>query len=204
MNAHSFDNLFCRRGKPPPKQRFTALLRKKPKKDIGPPIKMMDMNRIPKPPKYPLYDMGSLSMATPPPPPVMHPMAQVPSNNYATFVKSPSDRRDERPRGPPPRGKPPRGRRPPKKHRGRRPPPPNHVSRPQNRKPYPGDKKHVVTHGFDHPMASNLDPLVDSPSLGRPLSYDEYMERPSHSYRKYFTVTVSSVNYSDDPTIYSY
>jgi hypothetical protein len=29
---------------------------------------------------------------------------------------------------------------------------------------------------------SNLDPQVSSPPLGRPLTYDEYMERPSHSF----------------------
>lgn len=38
-----------------------------------------------------------------------------------------------------------------------------------------------ATMGFDHPMASNLSP-AQSPALGRPLSYDEYMARPSHSY----------------------
>lgn len=148
---------------------------------MGLPIKMMDMNRVPKPPKYPLYDMGSLSMATPPPPPVMHPMAQVPSNTYSTFVKAPREGRPHPPhhsRG----GKPRRGPPPKKsgKHRGRRPPPPNHISR-NHRKPPPGEK-HTMNQGFDHPMASNLDPLVDSPPLGRPLSYDEYMERPSHSF----------------------
>ena len=38
-----------------------------------------------------------------------------------------------------------------------------------------------VADGYDHPMASNVAP-VNSPPLGRPLGFDEYMKRPSHSF----------------------
>ena len=152
-----------------------------------PPVRMMYMNRLPKPPKYPLYDMPDLGMATPPPPPLMHPMASMASTMFSTYVK-PGKRGGSGNRQPP-RGK-----------QQRRPLPPPHIKkRPQgknriahtppragHRRPPPSGNHNPHPQGYEHTMqtmsSSNVDPQINSPPLGRPLNYDEYMERPSHSF----------------------
>jgi len=161
---------------------------KKRSRRPGTPIRFMEMNRLPKPPKYPLYDMPDLGMATPPPPPLMHPMSASATNMYATYANPPHPQRGGRP---PPRGK----KQPPRRHHHPQPQLTRRPSRPgnnrqgppngprSNRRPPHG--KHKGPPGqtaYEHAMASNVDPQVSSPPLGRPLTYDEYMKRPSHSF----------------------
>ncbi|ODM92185.1 hypothetical protein Ocin01_14494 [Orchesella cincta] len=57
-------------------------------KGIGEP-KMRDLHRLPKPPTYPLYDLPGIGQATPPPAPIMHPMASLPSSAF-DFDSAPS------------------------------------------------------------------------------------------------------------------
>jgi hypothetical protein len=179
------------------------------------PPRMRDLHRVPKPPKYPLYDMDI--SATPPPAPLMHPMSSLPvqsepfqqqhtyqqetsaSNHHGNKLKPPPpgvNRRSNRPSagGPPPQ-------------RMRRPPPPSNKNyhnhhgngkksrRPLHKDMLPPSHHHhhqsdldsagaagTAPEYFSHPMASNLDPVKTSPALGRPLGFEEYMARPSHSY----------------------
>lgn len=232
---------------------------------VGEP-KMRDLHRLPKPPQYPLYDLPSIGQATPPPAPIMHPMASLPNSAFdldqpqmgsslqsssprstgnngfnqqnwispsptmstsrrsrpsgpprppkpskSSFLRNPLGRihkktrpnqepqvnHNRRNNGPPPmrreppprsrskyppitnkppkKGGPPRGRHPPSSSGSRRPPQQGPTSDPYDSSG-PGNQM-----GFEHPMASNMAP-AQSPSLGRPLSYEEYMARPSHSY----------------------
>ncbi|CAL8143345.1 unnamed protein product [Orchesella dallaii] len=57
-------------------------------KTVGEP-KMRDLHRLPKPPTYPLYDLPGL--ATPPPAPIMHPMASLPSSAFDFDASIPSN-----------------------------------------------------------------------------------------------------------------
>ncbi|XP_021946288.1 GATA zinc finger domain-containing protein 14 [Folsomia candida] len=163
----------------------------------GLPPKYLNLNRVPKPPKYPLYDLDTISLATPPPAPVMHPMSSLPSdqfndNSARSEIVTTNNRFHDNNR--------------PNRRRGQEtahPPPPRNIQRrKQYRRPMKNQKNNHGNHGnnhnhqkpptkqtppkkdeyFSHPMATNLEPVKTSPALGRPLGFDEYMQRPSNSF----------------------
>lgn len=159
-------------------------------------------------------------MATPPPAPIMHPMASLPSDDFPLYSSAPFNPKSQQTSSSinrPIRVKPGQNRlrnsytnrRGPHKHNAG---PPQHNSRyrprpnshghgpghkPTRGPPPPGYNRHQSpekhpAHAqpsiktpelyMDSPMASNLEAVKTSPALGRPLGFDEYMARPSHSY----------------------